>query len=302
MVEAITLKNLTLNKTYVINMTTSDSYVLDSVDWGQVEATHSSVTSVAQYGSSILMTSYGTREITITGWVLGDGTEVDMATKKSQLNAFVNPQHVIELTYNDQYCIDFQSSSSVIYSTKSKENNDVICKFTIVGLCAYPLFKDVSTTALLAAKTSSDFKFPLTIPKDLLTDGVNFGPAIAKSGTFYINNQGQIPIGFVIYIKASGGTIKGPYIKNNVSGAVLEFPTLTINDGSTLMINTRLGERCALLDGSNVLYTLSDTSTWLEVPLGVANYTLSASDVEKQEYIVGEVYYNNRYLEVEQCY
>ena len=163
MVEDIILQNITTSDKIEMSMTATPDYVLENVDWGAIESTHHSYKYINQNGVYVTNTALGTRTVTITGWVIADN-DIVMTDRKRKLNRFINPQQEIKLFYKS-YTISFLPNTTIKYSTTNADNNEVICKFKIEGLCAYPLFKDIQATIIPASQVESTFHFPLEIDK-----------------------------------------------------------------------------------------------------------------------------------------
>ena len=97
MIEDITLKNLKTGLSIHINKDTTQDYVLGDVDLGTIQASHNTASYPNQIGSSITNTILGTRNITISGWVIG--TKEEITARKKVLNGFINPQQQIQREY-----------------------------------------------------------------------------------------------------------------------------------------------------------------------------------------------------------
>ena len=101
MVENIILKNLSTSALLELDVTTTPYYILDKVEWGQIEAAHHSYKYVNQVGVTIVSTTLETRDVSIVGWIVAD-TEESMEKRKHTLNRFVNPMQFINLKYKDK--------------------------------------------------------------------------------------------------------------------------------------------------------------------------------------------------------
>lgn len=283
---------------------TTPYYVLDSVDWGNVEGTHHSYKYVNQIGVTVTDTSLGTRELEIVGWVLAD-TEMQMSERKSLLNNFVNPQQPIELTYN-KYQLKFLPNSSIGYGTQSKENNEIMCKFKIEGLAADPLFKDDKENRVSAATTKGLFSLPLVIgkkPADTKNKlpTVMFGlrePNILVS----VYNHGTVSTGMRIVFKATG-TLSNPSLINVYTQEYFKI-NKTMLDGEVIEVVTTTGEKKVVSNVNGVqsnCFKYKDLdSTWLQLGVGDNVFRYNADDgIDNLEVYI---YFYNKYLEVQECY
>lgn len=277
-------------------------YILDNIDWGQVPGEFQTYKYVNQAGSSVENVNLGVRnDININGWIIAD-TENQMTARKQFLNLFVNPQHVYTIFYKT-YKLKFYPNSSIKYTSTKKDNNNVIVKFKIEGRAYNPLFFDKDDTVRDGYELQGMFHFPLIInsnPQD--PPQILFG---WNKQVDYINiiNSGQVSTGFKIIFKARGGNVLNPSITN---GNTLEF--IKINKqfirGEEIEINTIEGERAVRgkLDGVNYnYYKYRDiNSSWMQLAVGDNLISYSAdSGVENLDIFIR---YNNKYLEVQQCY
>lgn len=122
------------------NADESPYYVLDTVDWGTVDISYSTVTYPGQYGATITNDVIGTRDIQITGWVIapyrakaqlrdinigpghyrldamyeddGTGGKEAMATRKRYLNRFFTKEQPFRLIYEAR---DLKPSQEQLY-------------------------------------------------------------------------------------------------------------------------------------------------------------------------------------------
>ncbi|MBQ0112205.1 MAG: phage tail family protein, partial [Bacteroidales bacterium] len=140
LVEGIKLQNVQTRAVLTLDMVSTNDYILNSVDWGQVTSTHHSYKYVNQIGVYVTGTSLETRNVEINGWVVAEN-EAQMTQRKQVLNRFFNPQQAIDLMYS-VYTLRFLPNTSVRYSATVAENNEVVCKFKIEGYCPDPLFSE----------------------------------------------------------------------------------------------------------------------------------------------------------------
>lgn len=300
MVENILLRNKRTNATLELDRVTTPYYILDSIDWGVVEGTHHQYKYVNQVGVYVTGTSLGTRDVEISGWIIAN-TENQMTDRKSMLNRFVNPQQEIEVKYKE-YLLSFLPDSSIKYSTTIVDNNEVICKFKISGMCADPLFKIENDSRIAGASTHALFHFPLML------GAVDNGFPVAMFGLrepsliIDVYNEGAIGTGMKIVFKALG-TLQNPSL---ISVETQEYFKInkTMYAGETIEINTNIGEKkiIAKINGQEINYfKYRDLdSTWLQLNTGdnLFRYDADAGLDNLEVYI----YFSNKYLEVQECY
>lgn len=300
MVEGIKLQNVETRAVLTLDMISTPDYVLNSVDWGSVESTHHSYKYVNQIGVYVTGTSLETRQVEIIGWVIGDN-EAMMTQRKSILNRFFNPQQAVDLFYKN-YVLRFLPNTSVRYSTTIAENNEVVCKFSVIGYCPDPLFGEETENKIAAASTIPKFHFPLIISKTPdPPGGIIFGlrqPSLIVA----IENSGAVVIGMRIVFKAIG-TLYGPSLIN-----VDTQKYFKVNKGMTageeIVIDTIIGQKKieGTLNGltSNYFKYRDLDSEWLQLQVGTNLFRYDADqNIENLEVYI---YFSNKYLEVQECY
>lgn len=300
MVENIILKNLSTSALLELDVTTTPYYILDTVDWGQIDATHHSYKYVNQMGVTIIGTTLESRDVSITGWIIANSEE-EMDSRKHVLNRFVNPQQYINIKYKT-YSLDFKPSKTIQYTANVVDNNEVVCKFKISGVAADPLFRDSGKSMVTAAVVNSAFHFPLAI--DVMDNGkptILFG---YKNPSLILNvyNKGDTDIGFTIKFRARGTVVNPSVIDVNTQ----KFMKIqkTFEDGEEVVIDTVVGERkiTGMLNGveSNYFKYKSLDSSWLDLKIG--DNILRYDAEEGVDALEVYFYFYNRYLEVEGCY
>lgn len=296
MVEKITLKRVRDSQELILDMMSTPDYILKSVDWGVVKGTHHSYKYINQIGVSITGTTLETREPVIEGWIVAQN-EKRMTTLKRKLNQFVNPQEAIDLFYND-YVIRFIPNQSVRYSISAGENNEVFCKFQINGVCPNPLFSNTQEQSIPFAATIPMFHFPLVIPEE----GIVFG---RRTESLFANviNEGAVSVGMRIVFKANGSVIN-PSL-TNVNTQEEFFINKTLVAGEEIEINTSVGEKSVrgkigTNDFENYFMYKDIDSPWLQLDVGDNIFRYNAE--EGIDNLDVYVYFNNKFLEVQECY
>lgn len=300
MVEGIKLQNVETRAVLTLDMVSTPDFILNSVDWGAVESTHHSFKYVNQIGVYVTGTSLETRSVTIQGWVIAENESL-MTIRKTTLNRFFNPQQAVDLFYKD-YVLRFLPNTSIRYSATVAENNEVICKFKVEGYCPDPLFSEQVESKVAAASTQAMFHFPLIISETPNPPGgIIFGlrqPSLIVT----VTNNGAVDVGMKIVFRASG-TLTNPSLIN-VNTQKFFKVNKTMVAGEEITIDTIIGEKKieGYLNGitSNYFKYRDLDSEWLQLKVGdnLFRYDADQNVGNLEVYI----YYNNKYLEVQECY
>lgn len=292
MTDAIVLLNDTTKKEIQMNTRTS-VFILENVDWGVVESKHQSYKYIDQIGVYVTGTTLETREVSIVGWVASNNYN-ELRARKSVLNTMINPKEPL-IVQVDEYKIKMFPNSSVRYSANYAENNEVVCRFMISGLCADPLFYSQNENKLDGASTLPMFRFPLIIPQP---QGIIMGLR-QPSLIIAMENEGSVPVGMRIEFYANG-TVMNPRLSNAVTQEYFAV-NKTMVDGERIIIDTNDGsKRITGLIGTETenYYRYRDLdSTWLKLELGTNLFGYSAdSNIDALEVFL---YFTNKYLEVQ---
>lgn len=300
MVEGIKLQNVETRAVLTLDMVSTPDFILNSVDWGAVESTHHSFKYVNQIGVYVTGTSLETRSVTIQGWVIAENESM-MTIRKTTLNRFFNPQQAVDLFYKD-YVLRFLPNASIRYSTVIAENNEVICKFKVEGYCPDPLFSEQVESKVAAASTQAMFHFPLIISETPNPPGgIIFGlrqPSLIVT----VTNNGAVDVGMKIIFRASGTLTNPSLIEVNTQKFFKVNKTMVA--GEEITIDTIIGEKKieGYLNGitSNYFKYRDLDSEWLQLKAGDNFFRYDADqNVGNLEVYI---YYNNKYLEVQECY
>ena len=299
MVENVIITNTVLGVNLELDKVTTPWFILDYINWGQIESDQNTNKYVGQHGESLVNNSLGKRDIELSGWVIAT-SEADMSSRKRYLNKFVNPLQMMQVTYG-LYNITFYPATTIEYSDEITENNDVVCKFMIEGTAYDPLFIDVDTSKAIAANIVGMFHFPLIMSEvPVSPGGVVFG-SINTSLTMDVVNKGSMETGMTITFSARGH-VKNPVLTNVNTQEYFRL-NKEMQAGEVVKVDTVIGSKSIRgeLDGveSNYFKYRDFGSTWLQLSPGENMFIYGAEDdVENLEVIV-EFY--NRYLEVQEC-
>ena len=253
MIDTIILQNLTTKNTIEMGKSFGYPYILetDGIDWGEVDAVHSNYTNLTGIGNIITSTKLDTRRISITGRVcpkhtvkqisdLYDVVTMEEINQKrleeileyeKPLSQLVNPLHYIRIRLG-KYYIDGKPTTSIQYSHKEKENNEIYCKFTFSLECNDPMFhlKNVIETPL--SGIASGYHFPVVIPSD---KRMHFGVLIPYQ-LIGVRNMGDVVLGALIRIEALG-IVVNPRISSVYAEEEIVV-NKTLSPGEIVEINT----------------------------------------------------------------
>ena len=291
MIESLVLYNSSIGRKVLLDKQTS-LYVLDEADLGTIEATHQTSKYPEQIGYTNTSSTLGAREISITGWVIGQTGE-NIKMLKQVLNAVINPLQMVDLLY-DGYRLRFKPKNTIKYSTNYQENNEVLCKFLISGKCFSPLFEDEQPTKLEIATNVSAFHFPLVIPDEGIALSYRTPSLITT-----VTNNGTSSTGFKIIFEASG-SVTNPKITNMNTGEFIKL-NKTLKTGEHVEICTEDGNESVIgINGDvrlNYFMYFDLESDWLQLQLG-DNTIVYGAEVNVDALSV-TLEYNNKYLEVQ---
>lgn len=293
MVRKITMVNTETKKELLLDAA-GDNFLLDTIDWGVVESKKQSYKYINQVGIFVTGTTLETRTVTIVGWVIG-GVESELQSRKEALNTFVNPMQPIELQ-TSKYKIVMYPDSSIKYSIDPRENNDVMCKFMIAGICADPLFTALTERKIEGATTEPKFRFPLIIP---LPNGIIMGlrqPSLIVA----IENTGAVSTGLRIEFTAKG-TISNPRLINATTQEFFKINKEMV-PGEKIIINTNDGSKKVrgIVDGieSNYYRYRDLDSTWLKASIGTNLFRYDADgNIDVLEMVL---YLGDKFMEVQE--
>lgn len=299
MVEHINLVNNATTAVLELDKVTTPNYILDTCTWGEIESNHHSYKYVNQVGVYVTGTTLETRPVEITGWIVAI-SERQMTSLKTFLNRFVNPQQLLTLQYQE-YELDFLPDTSIKYSVTAAENNEVLCRFKIVGTAPDPLFHISVEDQVAAATTKGLFHFPMILNKtDLDPPRAIFGLR-EPSLIIDVYNSGAVAVGMKLVFKAKG-TVTNP-IFINVSTQEYFKINKTLVAGESVTIDTEIGEKSVIgsLDGvdSNYFKYRDLGSSWLQLEVGDNLFRCDAD--ANPDALESYVYFYNKYLEVQGC-
>lgn len=299
MVQDIKLKNNVLESNLPLSTTTTDFYILDTVDWGVIEASHQEYKYIGQYGVTVVGHTLGTRDVEIKGWIIAS-TPAEMTERKKQLNKFFNPLHLMTLFYS-LYSLDFYCQKTIQYGKEHNENNEVICHWVVDGIAPDPFFKNVADSRFDASSIIGMFHFPLILTSNG-HDNLVFGK-IVNTTTFSAYNTGHIPTGFRLTFYARGGSVTNPILTHIGKQEFIKI-NKTIEQGESVIIDTNRGSRSVIGVTNGIrqnwfMYKDLDSS-WITLETG--NNIMHYDAERGVDLLDVTIDLNYRYEEVQECY
>lgn len=300
MVENIILRDLTNGGVLELSQENTPFYILKEVDWGTIKATHNQTRYVKQVGTTLISTVLGTRDVEISGWVIGRNQN-EMSIRKTRLNSFFNPMHTYQIEY-DIYKLEVIFNQSIRYSRDRSWNNEIACEWKIDGISTNPLFYELDSIANESTDTDPKFKFPFMFSVDTNEDLI-FGE-VKINTIIRIINGGQVDVGMTIKL-SSFGEVKNPIITNVETGEYIKI-NKTLASGEEVLINTNIGSKSVKgrMDSNSEYenyYNYRDFgSSWLQLSMG-NNYFIVTAEEGTYESLKAKFSFNRAYMEVQQC-
>lgn len=159
--------------------------------------------------------------------------------------------------------------------------------FQISIICPLPLWQNNYLESSVIANVEDKFEFPY----EFESDGKSYGELKALNEAI-IYNRGDIDSGVTIRLTARGGAVETPRIDNFTTGQSMGL-NISIADGETVEINTRVGEKTIRKGEDNIFKSLAVGSTWITVISGENYFVVDAT--EGVEYLQVEITYRQQY-------
>lgn len=238
----------------------SDTFLLDYIDWGDVQTQVNSYKLPYQVGENYSGTEIGRRDITISGWILSGITSDEISQintyeelyleenkrikkNKDKLGKVLNPMKEQRIYIeNKKYYIDVVMSSILKFGVSEEVNNEVMCKFIIYLTSCDALFKSSIQKETSMSSLKNGFTFPWRLKKKGNTMG-----QIIRSKLIKVINEGDISVGGIIEVSPLSLEVLSPKIfilgreNENIS-----FDIKLINQDK-LIINTNKGQEDAYI-------------------------------------------------------
>lgn len=235
------------NKANGINFD-NKAFTLNELDLGAAEADLSTTKGMNQIGEYLNSVSIGTRDISITGYLLANSKE-EMDKRKRELIKVVNPLSSFYLI-KDKYSLTCRPTDTIKFAVPHYENNDKLCKFLISATAVNPCFTQIEETVVKIALWKAAFRFPLILQANKpFIMGVREPSKIAN-----IRNTGDIETGMTVEFKAKG-TVVNPYIINLNTREEIKI-NKTLKSGEVVLVNTNYGNKTitGIVDGNEENY------------------------------------------------
>lgn len=262
-----------------MNMDDADYLLYEgSINWGNISITHNTFQYSQQIGKSLTNSVVGTRDVSISGWIIG--TKDEIGAKKKRLSTIINPLDDVEIDVGS-WRIAGRPSSNVTFSTNRTENNSVVCKFLIQIYCPYPLFTSIRLYGRKLSEDEGMFKFPWILP----STGVIMSTRKLSSITA-ITNAGNVEVGCIITLEAKS-TVNNPRIINLSTGEYIKI-NKTMVTGEVITINTTKGSRSVVghignAEDTNYFDYFDFDNVWLQLPVGSTSVGYRTYDDEGKE-------------------
>ena len=269
MIESVKIRNDVTGNIIKLDMSEANYLIYEgSIDWGTVDVSHNTFQYPTQIGSYISSTTVGSRDVSISGWIIGN-TLAEIEKKKDILSKHINPLQDLTIIAGD-YCISGRPDTNVKYGNSYAENNEAMCKFLIQIFCSQPMFLLTNAIDVNVADTQGMFGFPLI----LKPQGIILG--LRKKSLFTdITNDGAVEVGMTVTIETFG-TVKNPRIINVNTNEYMRI-NKTLQSGEKIVIDTNKGKRSiySYINGvkTNYFDYFDFDNTWLQVPNGISTFT-----------------------------
>lgn len=268
------------------------NYVLTSVDYGAVSATHTSAKGANQVGAYVVSTTLDTRDVEIIGFIKATSAE-DMEVKKAVLYQLCDPRNAFEIMPTEDIALECRATATVKFSASKLTNNERVASFVIDGICYDPLFRDAISQYRKIAQWKENLIWPLELPSEGFTFADRTDSLVAT-----LNNEGDVDTGLLIYFTASA-TVTNPILTNVTTGEYLQI-NHEFTAGETVVVNTNYGQESAtsyLGDTITDLINAIDLdSTFLQGVAGTSQIHFTAETNTTS--MVVTLYYYQKYLGV----
>lgn len=295
------IKDINTEEELLMDKYTTEDYILDYVDWTQASVNYNTSQYVNQIGVTVISASYKSRNIDISGFIIAN-SESEMTERKRRINNFFSPFHEYLVKYKE-YQIKMRIDSSVRYTnTEERNNNEVVCRFKISGICPYPLFSLFRDVQINVGKYVDLFHFPFYVAEE---KPILF--AVRSIGMYrkrIITNTGQLPIGFKFTMEATDGEVVNPSLYNFTTGEHFTIEK-TLVQNEMVEVNTNTGFKSIIGKiGSqppiNYFQYISDDSSWLTLALG--NNLIGYDTTSGQDSLKITMEISPQFVEVQECF
>lgn len=287
--------NIPLEGLELINLTTglkvvfdNENYVLNNKITDTVVVQHNTSKTIKQIGEYITSSNVNSRDINITGYIIGKSS-LDLKEKKKQLLNLTNPLQSVQVIVDSKYQVTGKCQSPVKWATAHENNNNQFVKFTIDILVPTTLWTDLKATYINLSPYINSFILPGHMSEE---KPMTFGH---KTDDFLTNiyNECNVSVPLEITLTALNQVINPQIVRVN-DDSVFAL-NLTMEPGDIIVINTQFGAKSVTKNGVNILGNVELlTSTWLMLEPGINTFTYKCGEKgEKYGLNIEFKYYNN---------
>lgn len=284
-VQALTLVNLvTGNKIEFDN----ENYILSNKITDTLAVQHNTSKTIKQIGEYITSSNVNSRDINLTGYIIGK-SELDLKQKKRELLNLTNPLQEVQVIVDNKYQVTGKCQSPVKWATTHENNNDKFVKFTIDILVPTTLWTDLEPTVVSLSPYVDTFIMPGHMSE---ADPMSFGHKTDDLLT-NIYNECNVDVPLKITITALN-TVTDPEIIRVNDDTIFKL-NCTMQPGDVIVINTKFGSKKVTKNGINILGSVDLlNSTWIMLKPGLNTFTFSCGKKdEKSGLNISFMYYNN---------
>lgn len=251
------------------------NYVLTSVDYGSIDATHSTAKGAEQVGERVISATLDTRDVEIIGFIKANSA-AEMKQKKAALYQMCEPRSPFLVLPDAATALECYTTGTVKFSPSKLQNNERVARFVIDAISYDPLFRDAVFRYRRIAEWASNFIWPLTIPATGFTFADRTDSLIAT-----LQNDGDVETGLMIYFTAAA-TVENPVLTNVATGEFIKL-NRTLVAGETVVVNTNYGaEGVTSYIGDEIADVINDLdldSSFLQAPIGATalHYTAASN-------------------------
>lgn len=318
MINEITIRNVKTGKEIKMDKVGTTGFVIDEIDWGLPSISNESYRIPFQIGETLSNVIVGVRSPVIRGYIVSNQIypigitweeyykkqERDIFNLKNVLNKFISIYDEYEIIAGDYY-LKCKPTQPVKYSSNEKENNEILCLFSLEVTCYNPMFLEVGGSTEEFYHVDSMFKFPMAIPQE---EGILIGVE-SNIDTKTIVNEGDTDTGFVAIMKVKNGIVKFPEIRNLSNGENMKiYDSIVASEFKTddyIYINTNNGEEDIYYYDSETKETksligeLSTSSKFIQLQRGenIIMYVLGEGSTGQVDF---EIQFDNSYFSIEE--
>ena len=270
----IQLKNS--NDTVIALGHREDDYVLESVNWGTARVNVKPIYYFPTDDSErMLHTEWEPRPVSIIGFVIGK-TETEIESKSQALENFLMVQSETDIIYN-HYHLTFLPTAEIKWGITEVDNNEVLRKFQVTGVCIDPLWKNKSVIEDIDMYTIPMFFFPLFFNRE--DNKVVFGHRFGENSVVLDYNGASS--GAIITLQ-SIGIIQDVIIYNQFGNSFHTFTlTGTYSAETIIVIDTREGFYTVTANGIDITGNVTEGSRWPRMYNGINMVTFYHSGTEQ---------------------